>query len=132
MSNYKFRAYDGIEMRTSFGVHNESGHAFTVNHATGELIMHPDWIVMLSTGLLDKNDVEIFEGDIVQYGSFGMGGTYEIMWYKGALVQKLIGSENVIENEWDTTEMKVIGNIYQNPLEKMRNKNAVHNLQRCR
>lgn len=83
-------------------------------------------IFMQSTGLFDKNGVEVFEGDIVKTTRFfgradEVGGFYEYD-------KELIGIVKVLEGAWvidigndavhlwtEVEENEVIGNIYENP-----------------
>ena len=78
-----------------------------------------DFILMQSTGLHDKNGVEIFEGDIVEI-------IYDSEPFTGVVVYDLEetdfkatnGNENYGNNFQYLTvgeSIKVIGNVYQNP-----------------
>ena len=81
-----------------------------------------DFILMQSTGLLDKNGKEIFEGDIVKYESGCYTYTEEVAYNKifaGFGVRD--ANANVILTFWvlaeniDLSSLEVVGNIYQNP-----------------
>lgn len=77
-----------------------------------------DVSIMQSTGLKDKNGVEIFEGDIVEvevndgfdYGSF----TGVVEFLEGAWM--LNNRINHARSLWsETNESEILGNIYANP-----------------
>lgn len=87
--------------------------------------MNDEFILMLSTGIKDKNGKEIFEGDILDnfysrgfvYMNRGVCGPC-----KGDSVMSYILSMNIenplyraIYNIWDGNDVEVIGNIYENP-----------------
>lgn len=73
-----------------------------------------DCIVMQSTGLKDKNGVEIYDGDIYRY-KYYTGGGFE---YRNSIVEweiTEIAYEGVFHGyELSNYEIEVIGNIYEN------------------
>ena len=70
------------------------------------------------TGLNDKNDVEIYEGDIIKYGN-GIGYIkYEADDYSLGFEVELIAGSNFYGYEGehvDWSSVEVIGNIYKHP-----------------
>ena len=81
-----------------------------------------DFILMQSTGLLDKNGSEIFEGDIVKYEAGCNTVTEEVAYDKnfaGFGVRDadtdIIFTFLQLADVVDLSSFEVIGNIYQNP-----------------
>lgn len=85
--------------------------------------MYPECIMQF-TCLTDKNDKEIYDGDIVEMNCLGWGGPYKelacVVWtdYRwGFQMLKKDSTGHVrlewLENKWQR-EIEVIGNIYEN------------------
>lgn len=90
------------------------------------MVSAEDLVLMQSTGLVDKNGKEIFDGDIVRTTRFlgradEIGGFYEYEKDYVGVVKVLEGSwvidtGSVAVRLWsEIDESEVLGNIYENP-----------------
>lgn len=125
----KFRAWLKKEQKMD----NEIDHIswledelYCIGDGITYMVSAEDLVLMQSTGLKDKNDKEIFEGDIVRTTRFlgradEIGGFYE---YE----KDYVGVVKVLEGSWvidtgivavrlwsEIDESEVLGNIYENP-----------------
>ena len=125
----KFRAWDTTKkemFKDTFAI-TESGQVVVVDQSS--VFVSPDYVfvdnlvIMQSTGLLDKNGKEIFEGDIITNGQnvMCMKRHNTLGFYveeKGEV--EFIADSAVLEDfEEDAKEiadrLEIIGNIYENP-----------------
>jgi uncharacterized phage protein (TIGR01671 family) len=117
MRELKFRYYDPynnrIEDVKELYVNEEGKLGVTRDDGAG--LDNCDTI-MQYTGLKDKNNVEIYEGDIVKrtgcINTFDM--IYEVRWCKGDVCFRYY-DVNEEQHYPVYTEVEIIGNIHQNP-----------------
>lgn len=120
----KFRVYDKDlkKMRYLNNSHdficfgeNGNGHYHNMQTGLGEWFSD----LMQYTGLKDKNGVEIYEGDLIEYKDSTGKNIEEVKFDKGCFYAGLHGgsSTRVAPKLINVRISKVIGNIYENEVD---------------
>lgn len=117
---FKFRAWNAYakEMRPVPLLHlyNENVNISpTLEGSYMSLVYHPKTVLMQFTGCIDKNDVDIYEGDIVKDSS--TNATWVITWNAEAGGWTDQDNNPYSYGLYKSLEksLEVIGNIYENP-----------------
>lgn len=74
-----------------------------------------DVVLMQSTGMIDKNDREIFEGDIIDSTDGFLTGVIEFRVSLGMFVSDLVEYNNFERLCNVASSRKIIGNIWEHP-----------------
>lgn len=121
-----FRAWDKVkEIFTNYQI--VDGMLYFMDKNTG--VWERDdkekrFILMQSTGLQDKNGIEIFEGDIVRWKDLESFDDFKIdevlkVEYSNEFLKWVGIDKNGLQDDLydfsDNRELEVIGNIYENP-----------------
>lgn len=92
-----------------FDVRNGAVHDFDIVEVIPKTICE-------YTGITNKNDQKIFEGDIVQY--LGIGSVGKVVWYEGDYIGFAVDEIYNSVQQYDKEmfdEVEVIGNIFDKP-----------------
>lgn len=113
MREIKFRAWDNRKKQIlNYGSLVDCAFFYMCNSC--------DYEVMQYTGLKDKQGVEIYEGDIVEFITFGFDVErfVTVIEFKNASFRLKNGRNLFYFGQTDFTKLddcRVIGNIYENP-----------------
>jgi uncharacterized phage protein (TIGR01671 family) len=132
MREIKLRAWD--KYRSEFVNPVAYVRLYNFNRDKNIAVATPDGMnitLLQYTGLKDKNDVEIYEGDVILVTDIGVGGSaplrlrYEVYWLdsiSGFALKSLDGGltakDKMAARQYfvsDIAKGEVIGNIYENP-----------------
>ena len=121
----KFRAWDGEKMDRLWKdgrlvVDASTGEAQKIGFGSTPFnVSIPHGLTLMQyTGLKDKNGVEIYEGDIIQYFTFYYGNKKErkeVVEWIDDMQDDSFGEPLSMGYRFYGSEIEVIGNIYENP-----------------
>ncbi len=120
---FSFRCWDKIhsKMRKIWSINRFS--IDTCDASTGNFVLKPDDCIMMQcTGLKDKNDNLIYEGDILKLAAYGFDENkifgiveWEYDGYCVTYIKKINGLTGTSLGDWNKSEIEVVGNKYENP-----------------
>ena len=121
MREIKFKVWDNFFKQMYYfdfenNIEVRSGHLWIVHEEGAVSSKSPSIKIMQYTGLKDRNDKEIYEGDLVQvldYASWE--GLYKVVWDGESLMYVLEDAYGDKEKMCEFEHYLVKGNIYENP-----------------
>lgn len=121
MREIKFRAWDkeNEKMVKVSSISLENKEIAVKDFGTYHFFRIKDIELMQYIGLKDKNNKEIYEGDIVLVKPGGTSTWYKtvVKFKEGAFIASLIDREDYIcifNRGFDSNDFEIIGNIYKN------------------
>lgn len=121
MREIKFRAWDNFFKQMYYfdfenNIEVRSGHLWIVHEEGAVSSKSPSIKIMQYTGLKDRNDKEIYVGDLVAVADYAnWEGLYKIIWDEKNLMYMLEDAFGDREKLCEFEEYLVKGNIYENP-----------------
>lgn len=114
MREIKFRVFDGKSMQKIGVIDFESGKSMDYYNFfdgyAGEYYDFNKYPLMQFVGIMDKNAVEIYEGDIVHQTGYMEGFNHIVVFYDSRFC---LMWNNTYTDYISTANVEVIGNIYQ-------------------
>ena len=121
MREIKFRAWDkeNEKMRKVSSISLENKEIAVKDFGTYHFFRIKDIELMQYIGLKDKNDKEIYEGDIVLVELCRTSTWYKtvVEFKEGAFIASLIDGEDYIyifNRGFDSNDFEILGNVYEN------------------
>jgi uncharacterized phage protein (TIGR01671 family) len=124
MKHAKFRAWDNVNkqmfdvIKMTFSADGIKVGVGYISNPNCGITYRKDIILIQFTGLIDKNGVEVYEGDIVNVLNYLNGEIWEGHTHYDEVV--FLNGRFDIKNPWcheslQSNTVEVIGNIHENP-----------------